>query len=645
MASRSDGSKPGGLESFATFFFQRMSELHQEGVLCDITVIVEGEEFKTHRLVLAGVSDYFRAMFMHNMIEKNKDSIELQGLKLSGFKPLLEYSYSGRLLLTMDNISAILETASFLQISDALEKCKKFLISSMDFTNSLDIIALGETFGVSDLPETRRKLILDNFMDFSQTKAFLELDHKEIASYLESDSLRASSEFAILKAALRWYQHDKTNRQKHAYDVLEKVRYTQDGWSTIEYASTEEPFNTCSKCKRLMEECVQFMQLPERKHLYYDHRTRVRYDKKTLIQLSGAIEDDDYGPSGHGDNNYFHRDFKIWLPLGAAAMSDPRSNFATVEINGFAVICGGYLYDDDIGTFMHVTNEVKTLHCSSGFALWDIPYMIEPRAHHVLVHCRDYLYAIGGKSDGQIWASVEGFELNKDEWSFKASLKTPLYDHAGCEYGNKVYISGGVEGDTVVNTMRCYDPETNTWETKAPMQSVRAGHTMNRLGDKLIACGGWLCYNQGGGHLNSVEAYDPIQDKWTYQSTMRSDVASHAATVMEDKLYVAGGQNSLGEVQSIILEYDPKKDEWINYGHLPRQLKSLGLCCLTVNLNKPVMDDEDWLVRNFEAVMLDDEEDNYGPHAVWAYGHDDLNVDWGHDDQEGPQHEWGLELI
>jgi hypothetical protein len=287
----------------------------------------------------------------------------------------------------MDNIGAILETASFLQINDALEKCKQFLVSSMDFTNSLDIISLGETFGLTDLRETRRKLILDNFIDFSQTKAFLDLDHKEIANYLESDALRAPSEMALLKVALKWYQHDQANRHRDAFDVLEKIRYTQDGWSTIQYASGEEPFNSCNKCKRLMEECVQFMQLPERKHLYYNYKTRVRYDRKTFVQISGAFEDDDYGPVGHGENNYFHRDFKIWLPLGAAAVSEAKSDFATVEINGFAVICGGYLYDDDIASFCHVTNEVKTLHCSNGFALWDIPYMNEPRAHHVLVHC------------------------------------------------------------------------------------------------------------------------------------------------------------------------------------------------------------------------------------------------------------------
>jgi hypothetical protein len=50
MASKSDGSnsKPESLESFAAFFFGRMSEIHQEDALCDITVTVEGEKIKVH---------------------------------------------------------------------------------------------------------------------------------------------------------------------------------------------------------------------------------------------------------------------------------------------------------------------------------------------------------------------------------------------------------------------------------------------------------------------------------------------------------------------------------------------------------------------------------------------------------------------
>jgi hypothetical protein len=50
----------------------------------------------------------------------------------------------------------------------------------------------------------------------------------------------------------------------------------------------------------------------------------------------------------------------------------------------------------------------------------------------------DFLYAIGGKSDYETWASVEGFELEKEEWFIKAPLPMPLSYHAGCEYGKKV---------------------------------------------------------------------------------------------------------------------------------------------------------------------------------------------------------------
>ncbi len=67
--------------------------------------------------MLAGCSDYFRAMFSHDMLESRATDLELPGLPEEGFEPLLDYAYSGKLRLNMHTLGDILAAASFLQVS------------------------------------------------------------------------------------------------------------------------------------------------------------------------------------------------------------------------------------------------------------------------------------------------------------------------------------------------------------------------------------------------------------------------------------------------------------------------------------------------------------------------------------------------
>ena len=49
---------------------QNLNSLRHEGSLCDVTLVVEGREFRAHRNVLAASSPYFRNIFTSDMREK-----------------------------------------------------------------------------------------------------------------------------------------------------------------------------------------------------------------------------------------------------------------------------------------------------------------------------------------------------------------------------------------------------------------------------------------------------------------------------------------------------------------------------------------------------------------------------------------------
>ncbi len=73
--------------------------------------------FQVHRVVLASCSDYFRAMFSHDMLESKASQLDLSAVPSQGFEPLLDFAYSGKLKLNLLNIGDVLATSSFLQVS------------------------------------------------------------------------------------------------------------------------------------------------------------------------------------------------------------------------------------------------------------------------------------------------------------------------------------------------------------------------------------------------------------------------------------------------------------------------------------------------------------------------------------------------
>ena len=360
---------------------------------------------QVHRTILAGCSDYFRAMFSHGMRESRQDELELQSVSLSGVKALLDFAYTGKLELSLAMTPDILSVATFLQITPAIDLCYKYLKEKMTFENGEELVQLGVTFGLTDITKYHQKFILENFMEFSQSETFLKLDAKTLAAYLKEDSLRCTTEGQLLKRVICWYEHDKKNRRKNVYEVLEKIRYTNDGWPTIEYAATTEPFKSDKHCKQLLDWCHCYMKQPLQQHLNRSYRTKTRFDRQTLLRVGGIQygEEQDYADGrdmkSSGDLIYYHHDLKLWLPCGVNGKCEGRTHHQVVNVNDFAIIMAGFAYAGDLRTMRAVryySNEMKML-TPTGFALWDMPNLLIERAQFAAV------YTPTSKSSGNIY--------------------------------------------------------------------------------------------------------------------------------------------------------------------------------------------------------------------------------------------------
>lgn len=103
-----------------------LNDQRKKDVLCDVTVLVQGQPFRAHRSVLAACSSYF-----HSRIVGQADA-ELHvtlpdEVTVKGFEPLIQFAYTAKLFLSKDNVDEVCKCVEFLGVHDIEESCFQFL--------------------------------------------------------------------------------------------------------------------------------------------------------------------------------------------------------------------------------------------------------------------------------------------------------------------------------------------------------------------------------------------------------------------------------------------------------------------------------------------------------------------------------------
>jgi N-acetylneuraminic acid mutarotase len=161
------------------------------------------------------------------------------------------------------------------------------------------------------------------------------------------------------------------------------------------------------------------------------------------------------------------------------------------------------------------------------------------------------LYAFGGLDSSQIPVNTNwAYNPKTDTWTERAPMPTARHHLASAVVDGKIYAIGGrtlgnginppgvsvAESNFDKNEM--YDPITDTWTAKQPMQDKRSGFAATAYNGQIYVFGG----QDVGGVFESVAKYDPSSDKWTYLTSLPSARMGMEAVALDNKIYTLGGQ-------------------------------------------------------------------------------------------------------
>ena len=225
----------------ATSLLSAMKLLRERSDLCDVTLCVEQEEYRAHRLVLAACSPYFNAMFTNQHIESSSSRVELNGVEGGALGALVNFAYTSSLVICQESVQAIMAAASHLQIMDVVEACCNFLLDQIDAENCLGIAAFAEMLSCQHLHNTSWQFALENFREVCLTEEFLSIPVSLLKQLVKSESLNVTSEEEVFECVLRWYGHDKEVRLSSVCAVLRYVKLPLIPWSFLSQRLLSDP--------------------------------------------------------------------------------------------------------------------------------------------------------------------------------------------------------------------------------------------------------------------------------------------------------------------------------------------------------------------------------------------------------------------
>ncbi|MFA5365079.1 MAG: kelch repeat-containing protein [Candidatus Bathyarchaeia archaeon] len=201
--------------------------------------------------------------------------------------------------------------------------------------------------------------------------------------------------------------------------------------------------------------------------------------------------------------------------------------------------------------------------------------MISKRSDFGVAVVDSKIFIIGGSRDGVRVNTTEVYDPKTDTWRSKASMPTTRSDFGIAVYDGKIYAFGGATCDgpayggvTLTDVNEVYDPETDTWENRTSLPTPRMSFNAHTVGDKIFTLSGveyraqFLIFGVG-----VTEVYDPQTDSWTTKARIPIPVWGYASAAVGNEIFVIGGVKSkpMGtNIAKLNQVYDLTTNSWSN---------------------------------------------------------------------------------
>jgi len=196
---------PHRTRKYGSRFNQGFLDFYKQGELTDVTVEgPDGVTYHVHMLLLAYHSEFFRRLFNSNFRESNERHVKL-GFEDSGkvWSELLQYFYTEEIVLTDENVLALLALSRELMVAKIQEYCADFVQNSLESSNAIEYLNQAVQFNCEGFRESCISLVAEGFPT-SYEKSTDRLPVDVILEILQNPELCVQTEEQVLTFVLSY---------------------------------------------------------------------------------------------------------------------------------------------------------------------------------------------------------------------------------------------------------------------------------------------------------------------------------------------------------------------------------------------------------------------------------------------------------
>ena len=479
---------------------QGLHEHYKQGLYTDYTIMLaNGKTILCHRTVLAAKVPFFKAMFTTGKVMKEGSANET---KLDHIDPycaeaLVEYCYSGTMVVPWDKIKDMVNTAEFMQVMVIKDECDDFIQWKVKHNDAKDWYKFACTY---QLRNTCRLICSQYLEKITMLTEFLEVSGYELFDRILSDYDCEEDRFKsviLLKAFLKWVMHKPAKRH---------IEWEISNFFHKMKSCSKEMLNIILNDLNRREKAI-LNKYPDAARELGKYATP-RHRKSHLVFIGPKHESDAPGPvvtAWYFDTNLNTDDYNPWVNLCSVGWhlqpSMCRQMFDMYNVcaipSGFVIVGGAFNIfqtGDMCGTmkefypspYCHFFKPTNGNYEENDYYI--LPAMSTARYRHGCEYVNNTVYVFGGftadprcletavsynfdmdQDELNSSKSVEGMDIDTKNWLGKADMPHAIRDPISVAVGHEIYVVGmAIVPDLLdshaPSSFVKYNTVTNTWQ-------------------------------------------------------------------------------------------------------------------------------------------------------------------------------------